>query len=317
MGSPTLAARRRRDVSLRAVGSGAATEVDVSVIVPSYNAAGTIERCLGALQAQDTSASCEVIVVDSGTDSAAELVAARFPEVRLLKLAERAFAGHARNLGAREARGSILAFTDADCVAEPGWIEAIRAAHREPFPVIGGVVANANPTSRVGRAYYFTEFNRWLPGSPPGPVADMPGCCWSMKRSAYDRYGPFIEGTYCSDTAFHWRMAADRHQPHLDPAIVVAHTNPTAWRHCLAHEVLHGRSFARVRVAERRMGRAAALLRAATAPLLPWLLFYRAVRNAAASPGQLPGFVAAAPLVFVAMAAWSYGEMTGYRPERR
>jgi glycosyltransferase involved in cell wall biosynthesis len=258
-----------------------------------------------------------VIVVDSGSDSTADLVAERFPEVRLQSFVDRKYAGHARNLGVREARGSILAFTDADCVPEPDWIEAIRTAHRQSYPVIGGVIANANPASRVGRAYYFAEFNNWLPGSPPGPVRDMPACCWSMKRSAYERYGPFIEGTYCYDTAFHWRMAADRQRPQLDPAIVVAHVNPTSWTYCLNHEVQHGRAFARVRVAERRMTRVAALARAATAPLLPVLLFIRALRNVAASPGALREFLAAAPLVFLAIAAWSYGEMTGYRARGR
>jgi GT2 family glycosyltransferase len=294
------------------VGPGPTTEVDVSVVVPSFGTAGTIERCLGALRAQKTSASYELIVVESGRDGAGDLVAARFPEVRLLRFDERKLPGEGRNIGIRAARGAILAFTDADCVPAPDWVESIHKAHADPRPVVGGVVANGNPASRVGRAYYYTEFNRWLPGSPAGRVSDMPACCWSMKRVAYDRYGPFLEGTYCSDTAFHWRMAADGQQPYLEPAIAVAHVNPGRFTRCIAHEAMHGRAFARVRIAEGRMPRVVAAVRAATAPLLPFVLFARALRNAARRPGHLRDFLAVAPLAFLAMGGWSYGEASGY-----
>lgn len=299
-------------LALRAVPAVPPDEVEVSVVVPAFNAAGTIERCLAALDAQDTSAPYEVIVVDSGTDGTAELVAQRFPDVRVCRFPERKYAGHARNLAIPEARGDLLAFTDADCIPAPGWVEAVWRAHRDPAPVVGGVVDNANPESLVGRAYYYTEFNRWLPDAPGGAIDDVPGCCWSMKRSAYERYGPFVEGTYCSDTAFHWKMAAEGDHPRLDPGIVVAHLNPTDWRRSFAHEAQHGRMFARVRVKEQRMSRAAILMHATTGPLLPFLLFGRAVRNVLAARRHLPAFVRAAPLVFLAMVWWSSGETRGY-----
>jgi glycosyltransferase involved in cell wall biosynthesis len=285
---------------------------EVSVIVPSYNAASTIATCLAALSEQRTDLPFEIIVVDSGSDGAADIVATHFPEVRLLRFPERKFAGHARNLAIAEARGRLLAFTDADCVPSPDWIEAIRAAHRRSDSVIGGVVTNANPESYVGRAYYFTEFNNWLPDARAGLVDDIAGCCWSMKRSAYSRFGPFLEGTYSSDTAFHWRMAADGQRPYLDPTIRVAHRNPTGWQGTVAHESFHGRCFAQVRVAERGFSRGRSLLHAMASPALPLVLFARAFRNASGTSRQVRSFLSAAPLVFLAMVGWSHGEMLGY-----
>lgn len=303
--------------------NAAATRPEVSVIVPSYNAADTIGKCLTALVTQRTSARYEVIVVDSGGDRTVELVRTQFPQVRLVKARERAYAGGARNLGIAEAAGVILAFTDADCIAALDWIEAVRQAHRAEHPVIGGIIDNANPESFVARAYYFTEFNPWMPGTPGGFVDDIAGCCWTMKRSAFERYGPFIEGTYCSDTVFHWRMAADGLRPYLDPRIRVAHTCPVDWTDCFHHERFHGRCFARVRVSERRLSRSRVMLHAATAPLLSALFLLRASRRVFRSRAPLRHFLPATPLILLAMAGWASGEMSGYvealrqRPSRK
>ena len=60
------------------------------------------------------------------------------------------------------------------------------------------------------------------------------------------------------------------------------------------------------------MSRGAALLRAATSPLLPLVLFARTVRSVAASPVDRRAFAPASPLVLLAAASWSYGELRGY-----
>jgi GT2 family glycosyltransferase len=283
----------------------------LSVIIASYDARDTIARTLACLKAQRGSVPYEVIVVDSSRDDTATLVARDFPWVQLLRVAERRFAGEARNLGATVAQGEILAFLDADCAVTPDWAEQVARAHALPYPVIGGVVENGNPASYVGWAYYFTEFNRWLPGTRAGFVNDVAGCSMTLKRSAYDRYGPFMSGGYCSDTQFAWRMAADGARPYLDPTIRVAHLNPTRLGVLLRHEPEHGRDFARLRSRE-QLSPGGALARVFSAPLLPPLLFLRAARRAWQSPGHRGRFLVAAPLTLAAMTGWSWGEFRGY-----
>jgi glycosyltransferase involved in cell wall biosynthesis len=95
-----------------------------SVIVPAYNAASTIERCLQALLQQSLPPdSYEVIVVDDGSTDETSGLASRFP-VRLLRQPH-AGPACARNQGALAASGQYLLFTDADCVPNPSWIEQI------------------------------------------------------------------------------------------------------------------------------------------------------------------------------------------------
>ena len=90
---------------------------DVSVVVPVFNAVGSLERAVASAVAQE--ATLEVILVDdASSDGSLELcrqLSARDPErVRLLEQPGNRGPGAARNLAARAARGALLAFLDAD-----------------------------------------------------------------------------------------------------------------------------------------------------------------------------------------------------------
>ncbi len=96
-------------------------DVLYSVIIPAYNASRTLGDSLAALEAQTVlREQYEVIVVDDGSTDDTGAVAASFP-VHLIQQANRGPAA-ARNRGAREARGAVLVFTDADCVPCKDWL---------------------------------------------------------------------------------------------------------------------------------------------------------------------------------------------------
>lgn len=300
---------------METTGSAMRTEtgIQLSVVIASYNSAQTIERCLRSLEQQEASDAFEVIVVDSSADGSAELVSRGFPGVRLLGQAERRFPGDARNIGVSNARGAVIAFTDADCFVEPTWVARVLEAHRERRdPVIGGAVENGNPESYVGWAYYFFEFSTWMPRASACAMIDIPTTCLTVKRWVLDKVGPFLEGTYCSDTVFNWRAARLGYRPLFLPSLRVSHVNPTGMGDFLRRKTFHGKCFARVRVAEQRLPAWRRLTYALAAPLLPVLLFARIVRSVARSDGQLARFVLVSPLVLLAAIAWSSGELVGY-----
>ncbi|HID64196.1 MAG TPA: glycosyltransferase [Anaerolineae bacterium] len=105
--------------------------------MPAYNAADTIGPCLEALLAQDMPRQeYEIIVVDDGsTDGTAEAVR-KFPGVRLFRQEKQGPAA-ARNLGAQQARGEILLFTDADCCPTPEWAAHLSAPLRQEAEIVG------------------------------------------------------------------------------------------------------------------------------------------------------------------------------------
>lgn len=103
----------------------------VSVVIPVWNHAKELEKCLRSLTTQ-TYAPLEIIVVDDGSNddpkSVVERAAAAHPvgahAVRpYIRLNQRKGAAAARNEGARLATGEYLIFVDADAVLVPRAIE--------------------------------------------------------------------------------------------------------------------------------------------------------------------------------------------------
>jgi glycosyltransferase involved in cell wall biosynthesis len=120
----------------------------VSVIVPVYKGGRTLPRLLDALFAQDYPPSrYEVIVVDNGsTDDTPRILAAprRRGLVRVYEGAPGSYA--ARNAGVARAAGTILAFTDADCLPAPDWLtQGTLALEKQSLDVVAGRVRQARP----------------------------------------------------------------------------------------------------------------------------------------------------------------------------
>lgn len=106
----------------QAVRSKHADGPELSVVVPAYNAASFIERCLNSILQQD-GVNLEVIVVNDGstdeTDDVLSFEASCDKRVIVLDTENRGPA-EARNQGVEAARGSFLAFADADDEVLPG-----------------------------------------------------------------------------------------------------------------------------------------------------------------------------------------------------
>lgn len=129
--------------------------VKVSVVVPTYNRPDLLHRCLTALLDQTVEANTyEIIIVDDGAnDEVKRLVEAmgRATEANLRYIAVTQSQGPAaaRNVGWRAAGGEIIAFTDDDCIPEPGWLQAGLAAFKDGIVGASGrlvVTIPANPT---------------------------------------------------------------------------------------------------------------------------------------------------------------------------
>lgn len=102
---------------------------DVSVVIPAFNARGTIGRAVRSALAQPRTA--EVIVVDDassdGTRTRVDRLAAENARVRVIALSSNKGPAHARNRGIDAARGAWVALLDADDFFLPGRLARLQA----------------------------------------------------------------------------------------------------------------------------------------------------------------------------------------------
>lgn len=115
----------------------------VSVIIPVYNAQEHLPGLLTALRDQSYPASRrEIIIVDNGsTDRSVEIIQSFGSAQCLIEDSVRSsYAARDKGIGA--ARGEVFAFTDADAVPRPDWLEkGIECMVRHNAPRVAGAAA--------------------------------------------------------------------------------------------------------------------------------------------------------------------------------
>jgi len=196
-----------------------------SIIVPVKDGPELLVRCVHALLAQDYPRDCfEIIVVDNGSAVSPAPVLPTDP--RLILLAEPAPGSYAaRNTALARARGSILAFTDADCLPDPGWLRvAVEFLQAEPgVAMIGGRVQLAYQHGEPRNGAEWFEFVEGFPqekyiASGFAVTANM-----VTRRSEFDRVGPFDSSLLSGGDAEWGRRvrAAGGEQRYLAGALVL------------------------------------------------------------------------------------------------
>ena len=161
----------------------------VSVVVCSYNGAATLDQCLASLH-QINYPDYEVILVDDGSTDDTREIAARFSKVHTIHQENKGLS-EARNVGLRAAAGSVIAYTDSDCVADPDWLTLlVHQLVRSGASAVGG--PNLSPED--GRLAACVAVS---PGQPThvlesDQVAEhVPGCNMAYRREALEAINGF------------------------------------------------------------------------------------------------------------------------------
>lgn len=124
----------------------------VSVIVPARDARATLGALLDALAAQHpVPGGIQVIVADDGSTDGTGALARAHPVVDCVLDAGGRGPGPARNTAIAVATGEVLAFTDADCIPQPGWLAAALAALDTGADLVQGAVVPAGPVGPFDR----------------------------------------------------------------------------------------------------------------------------------------------------------------------
>jgi GT2 family glycosyltransferase len=179
-------------------------------VVACFNGAATLGDQLDALLAQDAAVDWEIVVSDNGsTDGSRELVeryAAHSSLVRPAESSDRAGLSHARNVGARQARGRSIAFCDQDDQVAAGWLAAMATGLREHELVAGRLehdLLNDAWTSEVRGRPQSEELLEYEDGWLPFAF----GCTLGVRADLHERLGGFDEAFVkgAEDADYCWR----------------------------------------------------------------------------------------------------------------
>lgn len=207
----------------------------VSVIIPAFNAAATITRCLAGLARQTYPEDLfEVIVVDDGsTDDTAALVQAT--RVKYLDQVNQGPAT-ARNKGAAAANGEILLFTDSDCIPTENWIkEMVKPfADKEVIAVKGAYLSKQR--SIVARFVQFEFEERFEMLRKVDSIDMIDTYSAGIRKEIFDSLGGFdtsFPKANNEDTELSYRMVDLNKKMVFNPEALVFHLNhpSSIWRY--------------------------------------------------------------------------------------
>jgi glycosyltransferase involved in cell wall biosynthesis len=176
----------------------------ISVVVPVRNGMPWVEHQLLALSTQEVPVEWEIIVADNGsgddTRSCVERLSARHPRIHLVDASAGRGAAAARNLGARTARGGLLAFCDADDRVRPGWLASLWVALDDADLVAG--VFDFGALDGDPRSYPVPAATRQLGFLPFGLSANL-----AVRREVFEAVRGFSESLSPEeDVDLCWRL---------------------------------------------------------------------------------------------------------------
>jgi len=209
----------------------------ISIVIPAYNRARELERCLHSLFTLDYPAHClEIIVVDdTSTDETSSMLrrmareaAARGLEMRVVCHEQRQGVGISRNTGAQAARHDLIAYLDSDCVASPGWLrELVPAFQDERIAAVGGMIRAYDRKSLLGR-YEDVRSSLFMGMQPQqvhleGPLTYLPTANMLLRRAVWQQLSGFAPMTQGEDVDFCRRLLISGASMRYLPQGVVYH----------------------------------------------------------------------------------------------
>lgn len=287
----------------------------ISIVIPCKGHAEELRACLQGLQQQHDGIPFETIVVDSAWDPRVEATARQFKSVTLIRSHADLSAGAARNQGAQHAAASVLGFIDADCIPQPGWIQAARDAIEDGALMASGPILDAMPWNWLASTDNRLQFVDFPPRRPAGPSPYFPGAHLVVPRHAFEAIAGFDPDLHVAQDVLFTQEVARRWpgQALFRPRMIVRHFGRASWGALWEHQWQFGRARAIFNI---RMGGPLAWL--ARHPILAWIVglrrwLYISARVVQWNFRDLPRYIWQTPVILFGLIAWTQGFYAGQR----
>lgn len=201
----------------------------VSVVVPTHQRPELLLHCLTKLLEQRLDpAAYEIIIADDANEPQTQRLVTQWaqharPAIHYIPVTGNHGPAAARNVGWRAARGQIIAFTDDDCLPEPGWLRAGLAAFTEEVAAAWGALHMPIPLTP-------TDYERDAARLAHAPF--VTANCF-VRRDALAAVGGFDErftAAWREDSDLFFSLLESRARVvHAPDAIVVHPIRPAPW----------------------------------------------------------------------------------------
>lgn len=221
----------------------------ISVVIPHLNQPAMLARCLASLFRGKRQPD-EITVVDNGSTAMPDAVCAVHPGVRLLQELTPG-PGPARNVGVAASTGDILAFIDADCLADPDWLAEAEAVMSDPAAqILGGDVriAYADPHRltmlEAYESIYAYRMDRYIAREGFTGTGNL-----VVRREVLAAVGPFAGLSVAEDRDWGHRATAMGYSIRYVPGMKVYHSArqkfsemKTKWDRHTAHDYVSAKA---------------------------------------------------------------------------
>lgn len=196
--------------------------MQISVVLPSYNAQDLLPKTLNCLSAQQFEGDYEIVVVDCSEGPEVQHVCAQFPQVRFHHETQRFNPGRGRNIGASLATGQLLIFLDADVSLESDALRQAWQFYLQGDRVFGGALeldteAGATAASYFEHFFFNHESQR---GRPACRRSNLSSALMLFERELFLKEGGFSDIPRMQDTELTERMIRQGHTLSFYPKVV-------------------------------------------------------------------------------------------------
>ena len=204
--------------------------MDISVVIVAWNARHYLELCLESLREAPPRRSMEIIVVDNASaDGTAEMVEARFPDVKLIRSSENLGFAKGNNVAIRQCCGRYIALVNPDVIVFPGCLDALsdfldenpKVGNVGPrvfnpdmsqqstcrrFPTLWNNLCSATRLENVfkGSPFFAGEHMFYFPHDRTLAVDVIVGCFSMIRREAFDEVGLLDEDLFMYGDDVDW-----------------------------------------------------------------------------------------------------------------
>jgi len=221
-------------------------QTEISVIIPTFNSARTLSRCLSSLSKQKAEP-LEVVVVDGGSEDGTWEIAKSFPNVVVIR-ARGHYPGASRNVGAKNAKADVILFLDSDCEADEMLVDYHLRAYstNDNLDGVQGVIrsASASQMARVIQSEFLTQF--WFDNiNKDGTIKFFTGAVSNLSLNKQ----LFLENAFsedlpsCDDIELHLKLRGKKPKVFFEPRAVVYHHHPSSHRELFDHRKWYGEGF--------------------------------------------------------------------------